>query len=92
MVLALNALRKKGLPDLQSEDALPLPSEPARQAITLQSVRAHALDTFGSAKKAVHWMSRPNPLLQGKTPREAVRSDPSAVGAALVRIDYGVYV
>lgn len=61
-------------------------------SITAQSVVAHALDTFGSEKKAAHWMSRPNPLLQGRTPSKVVQSDPSAVEAALVRIDHGVYV
>ena len=61
-------------------------------ATTIRLVKAHALDTFGSAEKADHWMNRPNALFQGKKPRDVVQSDPSAVEAALVRIDYGVYV
>jgi putative toxin-antitoxin system antitoxin component (TIGR02293 family) len=68
------------------------PGQSFERLHTLKSVRAHALDTFGSAEKAEHWMSRPNPLLQGKTPQQVAESDPSSVEAALVRIDYGVYV
>ena len=60
--------------------------------ITARSVKAHALDTFGSEKKAGHWMNRPNGLLGGKTPLQVVESDPSQVEAALIRIDHGVYV
>jgi uncharacterized protein (DUF2384 family) len=62
------------------------------RAITSRSVQAHALDTFGSAEKAEHWMNRPNPLFQGKAPGQVLESDPSSVEAELVRIDYGVYV
>jgi uncharacterized protein (DUF2384 family) len=61
-------------------------------AITFRSVQAHALDTFGSAEKAEHWMNRPNPLFRGKTPKQVLESDPSSVESELVRIDYGVYV
>jgi uncharacterized protein (DUF2384 family) len=69
------------------------PSPGARGlAITAQSVKAHALDTFGSAEKAAHWMGRPNPLLDGKMPRQVIQSDPFSVEAALTRIDHGVYV
>lgn len=60
--------------------------------VTAASVAAHALDTFGSAAKAEHWMNRPNPLLHGNTPRQVIESDPSTVEAELVRIDHGVYV
>jgi uncharacterized protein (DUF2384 family) len=68
-----------------------LKSSPPRD-ITIQEVHAHALETFGSAEKAGHWMNRPNPLFQGKTPKEVVKCDPSSVDAALARIDYGIYV
>jgi uncharacterized protein (DUF2384 family) len=74
----------------------PVKEPPAVQngtkSITVGSIEAHALETFGSQQKAEHWMTRPNPLLQGKTPREVSLFDPSAVEAALVRIDHGVYV
>ena len=66
--------------------------DPGGQEITAQSVEAHALDTFGSAVKAEHWLSRPNPVFQGKTPRQIIKVEPSAVEAALVRIDHGVYI
>lgn len=93
MILPLNrARRKESLPDLIHEDVFPPSTDPKGRSITAQSVKAHALDTFGSAEKAEHWMSRPNPLLQGKTPRQVIQSDPSPVEAALVRIDYGVYI
>jgi uncharacterized protein (DUF2384 family) len=60
--------------------------------VTVQSVQAHAVETFGSSKKAEHWMSRPNPLFMGKRPKEVVRFDPSSVEAELTRIDHGVYI
>jgi uncharacterized protein (DUF2384 family) len=52
----------------------------------------HALATFGSPDKAKHWMNRPNPLFQGKTPVQVMESDPVGVEAELVRIDHGVYM
>jgi len=66
------------------------PAKP--DALSSESIRKHALNTFGSTLKAGHWMNRPNHLLQGKTPEEALKTDPESVEAALVRIDYGVYV
>jgi uncharacterized protein (DUF2384 family) len=62
------------------------------QKISRESVAAHALATFGSPEKAQHWMKRPNPLFHGKTPLQALKSDPVGVEAELVRIDHGVYV
>jgi uncharacterized protein (DUF2384 family) len=56
------------------------------------SVKAHALTTFGSPEKAQHWMNRPSPLFQGKTPGQAIESDLVEVEAELVRIDHGVYI
>jgi uncharacterized protein (DUF2384 family) len=64
---------------------------PHRTASSIESVQAHALETFGTAEKAEHWMSRPSPLFQGKSPKEVIESDPSSVEAALARIDHGVY-
>jgi uncharacterized protein (DUF2384 family) len=60
--------------------------------ISAESVRSHALETFGSAAKANHWLNRPNQVFQGKTPLEAVESDPQAVEAELTRVDHGVYL
>jgi uncharacterized protein (DUF2384 family) len=60
--------------------------------ITRESVSAHALETFGSSEKAQHWLNRPNPLFQGKTPAEVVKIDPMLIEAELVRIDHGVYM
>ena len=93
VILALNsARRKENLPALKYEDLFPPSTDAQGIAITAQSVKAHALDTFGSAEKAEHWMNRPNPLLDRKTPLQVIECDPSSVEAALVRIDYGVYI
>ena len=93
VILAVNdARRKENLPALKYEDLFPPSTEAQGIAITAQSVQAHALDTFGSAEKAEHWMNRPNPLLDRKTPLQVIECDPSSVEAALVRIDYGVYI
>lgn len=67
------------------------PSTASEKNITMQSVRLHALDTFGTAKKSELWLNRTNPLFNGKTPLEVAKADPSWVEAELVRIDYGVY-
>lgn len=93
VILAVNeARRKENLPAMKYEDLFPSSTDAHGRAITAQSVKAHALDTFGSAEKAEHWMSRPNSLLHRKTPLQVIQSDPSSVEAALVRIDYGVYI
>lgn len=62
------------------------------KSITSATVKAHAVETFGSRRKADHWLSRRNPLFKGKTPLEIMQEDPSRVEAALTRIDHGVYV
>ena len=79
-------------PSVANGQRIPLPKDAPGLAITAQSVKAHALDTFGSAEKAEHWMSRPNALFHWKTPIQVIQSDPLWVEAELVRIDYGVYV
>jgi uncharacterized protein (DUF2384 family) len=63
-----------------------------RGDISRDSVSTHALATFGSPEKAQHWMSRPNPLFQGKTPAQVIEFDVVGVEAELVRIDHGVYM
>jgi uncharacterized protein (DUF2384 family) len=60
--------------------------------LSRHSVAAHALATFGTPEKAEHWLNRPNPLFQGKTPRQVIEVDLVGVEAELVRIDHGVYV
>lgn len=57
---------KENLPALKYEDVFPSSTDAPGREITAQSVKAHALDTFGSAEKAEHWMSRPNPLFHPK--------------------------
>jgi uncharacterized protein (DUF2384 family) len=60
--------------------------------VSRASVAAHALATFGSPEKVQHWMNRPNPLFQGKTPAQVIEFDLVGVEAELVRIDHGVYM
>jgi uncharacterized protein (DUF2384 family) len=60
--------------------------------ISRESVKAHALATFGSPEKAQHWMNRPNPLFEGKSPAQVIESNLVGVEAELVRIDHGVYM
>jgi uncharacterized protein (DUF2384 family) len=60
--------------------------------ISRQSVKAHALATFGSPEKAQHWMNRPNPLFDGKSPAQVIEFNLVGVEAELVRIDHGVYM
>jgi uncharacterized protein (DUF2384 family) len=55
-------------------------------------VTAHAFETFGSPEKAKHWLHRPNHVFQGRTPLEAIESDPQAVEIEFARIDHGVYI
>jgi putative toxin-antitoxin system antitoxin component (TIGR02293 family) len=64
--------------------------------ITLLSpkVWTHAVDTFGSEERAEQWMHIPLSELNGRTPEDALASDPQAadeIDAILGRIDYGVY-
>src|SRR5437868_2294375 len=56
--------------------------------ITAESVRVHALETFGSVEKTEHWLNRPNHVFQGRTPLQAIESEPSAVEAELTRVDH----
>jgi uncharacterized protein (DUF2384 family) len=60
--------------------------------ISRQSVNAHALATFGSLEKVQHWMNRPNPLFDGKSPAQVIEFNLAEVEAELVRIDHGVYM
>jgi uncharacterized protein (DUF2384 family) len=60
--------------------------------ISQESIWAHALETFGSSKKAEYWMNRPNPLFDGNAPAQVVKTDLASVEAELVRIDHGVYI
>ena len=82
-------LRTSSLRHVPREPGLPSKRVPV---VSLASVTAHALATFGSAEKANHWMNRRNPLFNGKTPSQVVKVDPIKVEAELVRIDHGVYM
>jgi putative toxin-antitoxin system antitoxin component (TIGR02293 family) len=55
----------------------------------------HALETFGSEEKALHWLQRPNHLLGGSTPIDILQIEPARyelVEDELTRIDHGVFV
>jgi uncharacterized protein (DUF2384 family) len=60
--------------------------------VTTRSVKAHARDTFGSGMKAQQWLSRRNPLFEGKPPLQVLKTNPVPVETELTRIDHGVYV
>jgi hypothetical protein len=77
--------------ELSSVDA-PEPAGVSMGSHTDAAVLAHAFETFGSREKANHWLRRPNRVFQGRTPLEAVASDPEAVEIELTRIDDGVYI
>jgi len=55
-------------------------------------IRKHAFDTFGTEAKALHWLHRPNHIFGGKTPIEALATDPHTVEEELVRIDHGIFI
>jgi uncharacterized protein (DUF2384 family) len=62
------------------------------ELVTAETVKAHALEAFGNAGKAEHWIQRPNRLFQGRTPLQMLQTDPRSVEAELVRIEHGVYI
>lgn len=53
----------------------------------------HALAVFGTAEKALTWLSRPNRALRGRTPVSLLtsRSGAKRVQVVLGRIQHGVY-
>ena len=54
----------------------------------------HALEAFGSEEKAWHWLERANPLFDGNTPIEILRTDRSRyelVDDELTKIEHGVF-
>ena len=55
----------------------------------------HALEAFGSEEKAWHWLERANPLFDGNTPIEILRTDRSRyelVDDELTKIEHGVFI
>lgn len=72
----------------RSKDDISVPAD-------AEPILRHALDTFGSEEKALHWLERANPLLGGSTPIEILQTDPARrelVEDELTRIDHGVFV
>lgn len=67
-------------------------SAPRGTQLRTAQVREHVFETFGSVQKAEHWLSRLNQVFQGRTPLQALESDPEAVEAEITRIDHGVYI
>jgi uncharacterized protein (DUF2384 family) len=59
---------------------------------TADSVRAHALETFGSDEKVEHWLARPNHVFGGVTPMSLIDNKPGLLEIELTRIDHGVYI
>jgi len=60
--------------------------------LRLISVSARAGEVFANQGKAVHWLSSPNPSLNGLTPLEAAETDKGyqEVEDILTRIEHGV--
>lgn len=88
----INRARKRPLTGARRLKQLVAREHSVHTEISSRSVAAHALATFGTREKAEHWMDRPNPLFQGKTPRQVIELDLVAVEAELVRIDHGIYM
>ena len=57
-----------------------------------EEILLHALETFGSVHKAVHWLDRRNHIFEGETAALKIETDPLAVEAELTRIDHGVFI
>ena len=58
------------------------------------AVFQHALAAFGNREKALHWLSRPNPLLDGDCPIQILWADSTRlelVDDELTRIEHGVF-
>jgi uncharacterized protein (DUF2384 family) len=74
----------------QGNPAIGVEISPAAQVIV-----AHALETFGTERKAWLWLERPNSLFSGSAPIQILLTDPSRyelVEEELSRIDYGVFL
>ena len=54
---------------------------------------AKAIDTLGDRKKAVHWLTTPNPVLGGEIPAQLLDTSAGTeeVESTLERIEFGVY-
>ena len=48
-----------------------------RCPVDAKPIVQHALEAFGSEEKAWHWLERANPLFDGNTPIEILRTDRS---------------
>jgi putative toxin-antitoxin system antitoxin component (TIGR02293 family) len=70
-----------------------LTAEESDRMVRLARVVAHAIDTFGTAKKASLWLQSPNMVLQDQLPLDMLDTDTGAraVDTILGRIDYGIY-
>lgn len=70
-----------------------LSPEESDRTMRLARVTAHAIDVFGDAKKAAHWMNSSNMVMQGETPLSLLDTDAGAqwVDTILGRIEYGLF-
>ena len=60
-----------------------------------EPIVTHALETFGTREKALHWLERMNPLFGGSAPIDILRTDPTLyefVDDELTKIEHGVFV
>ncbi len=70
-----------------------IPAHAAEVILSVLRAFRKASDVFGSEKKAVIWLKRPNTVLDGNTPLLLLntRFGAEEVMDALTRIEYGVY-
>jgi len=70
-----------------------LSPEESDRTMRVARVLAKTNYVFGNAKKAAHWLSTPNRVMEGETPLSLLDTDAgvSWVETILNRIDYGLY-
>ena len=67
---------------------------PRALSVDAEPIVRHAIEAFGSEEKAWHWLERANPLFDGNTPIEILRTDRSQyelVDDELTKIEHGVF-
>jgi putative toxin-antitoxin system antitoxin component (TIGR02293 family) len=71
-----------------------LSPEEADRAVRLARIYDQALRVFGNPEKALHWLRRRNPRLDGRTPLDMLKTEVGGdlVEQMLYQIDEGIYV
>jgi uncharacterized protein (DUF2384 family) len=61
-------------------------------SIKAPAIWKHAVEVFGSERKASSWFQTQLAELGDRTPEQVLSQDPDSVEAVLDRIDYGVFI